>query len=113
MQRSIVVLPQPDGPTIETSSPAATSKDTSPRTVSAPYRLCRPCTLRMAIGDSNRGGTGSFAAAGGRAELAEPPVEQAADRRDEAVEDHADDAEQQHDRPHVGEVERRGGLGDD
>ena len=36
MQRSSVDLPQPDGPTSTSSSPSATSSDTSPSTWVAP-----------------------------------------------------------------------------
>ncbi|MNN80500.1 hypothetical protein D3C81_1972400 [compost metagenome] len=39
MQRNSVVLPQPDGPSRHTSSPAAMSRETSLSAVKAPKRL--------------------------------------------------------------------------
>src|SRR3954453_16107313 len=40
--RSRVVLPQPDGPSSETSSPAATARSTPSSTVAAPKRFAAP-----------------------------------------------------------------------
>src|SRR5471032_1838354 len=50
MQRSKVVLPQPDGPSRHTSSPAATSRDTLSSAVKAPKRFCTPRTFIGAPG---------------------------------------------------------------
>ena len=41
MQRSSVVLPEPEGPTMATTSPRATSIETPHSTSSAPKLLCR------------------------------------------------------------------------
>ncbi|MNP10291.1 hypothetical protein D3C76_1024360 [compost metagenome] len=51
MQRSKVVLPQPDGPSRHTSSPAATSSDTLLSAVKAPKRLWIPRTFICAPGE--------------------------------------------------------------
>src|SRR5471030_895501 len=50
MQRSKVVLPQPDGPSRQTSSPAATSRETLSSAVKAPKRLRTPRTFIGAPG---------------------------------------------------------------
>ncbi|MCY1418532.1 hypothetical protein D9M71_340930 [compost metagenome] len=50
MQRNRVVLPQPEGPSRHTSSPAATSRETSCRAVKAPKRLWIPRTFICAPG---------------------------------------------------------------
>src|SRR5919106_1623788 len=46
MQRSVVVLPQPLGPSSEMNWPGATLNDTSSTAVTAPYRLTRRFTTR-------------------------------------------------------------------
>src|SRR5690606_30025196 len=50
IQRSNVVLPQPDGPSRHTSSPAATSRETLSSAVKAPKRFCTPRTFIGAPG---------------------------------------------------------------
>ncbi|MNY27044.1 hypothetical protein D3C86_1609250 [compost metagenome] len=50
MQRSKVVLPQPDGPSRHTSSPAATSRETLSSAVKAPKCFCTPRTFIGAPG---------------------------------------------------------------
>src|SRR6478736_2890098 len=42
ISRSVVVLPQPDGPSRQTSCPCPISKDTSSTATALPYRLPRP-----------------------------------------------------------------------
>src|ERR1041385_5002864 len=41
IRRSVVVLPQPDGPSRQTSSPCSIRSDTASTTALAPYRLVR------------------------------------------------------------------------
>ena len=67
MQRSSVVLPDPEGPTMATTSPRATSIDTPRSTSRAPKRLCRS-TMRTsgaaAAGPADRGRAFSPASTG-------------------------------------------------
>src|SRR5258708_16210831 len=61
--RSKVVLPQPDGPSSETNSPAATPRSTPPSTVAAPNDFSARLTSRKAIGSrtvSSRAKRGTF-----------------------------------------------------
>src|SRR5215472_19386017 len=54
IMRSVVVLPQPDGPTSVSSSPGRTSRETSWTAATAPFTRCRNCadtwSRRMASG---------------------------------------------------------------
>ena len=51
MQRSIVDLPEPDGPMMHTTSPLATSNDTPFSTSTAPNDLWMSLTLTMGRSD--------------------------------------------------------------
>ena len=44
MQRSRVLLPDPDGPMTQTTRESSTERSTPRRTWTAPNRLCRPST---------------------------------------------------------------------
>src|SRR5262245_32667502 len=43
--RSVVVLPEPDGPSMVKNSPCAMSRSTPSTATTSPYRLVRPLTL--------------------------------------------------------------------
>src|SRR5215213_5032695 len=49
INRSVVVLPQPDGPSRHTRLPRSTAKSMWSTTVRRPYRLARPTNCRNAI----------------------------------------------------------------
>src|SRR5918993_520683 len=51
MQRRVVVLPQPLGPSRETNSPGATVKETPPTAATPPKLFARFSTTRPAAGD--------------------------------------------------------------
>src|SRR6185295_16806423 len=49
MQRRVVVLPQPDGPSSEKNSPAFTSNEIGPTLTSAEYRRTSPLTSSSTV----------------------------------------------------------------
>src|SRR5687768_17147192 len=58
ISRNVVVLPQPEGPSRQTSLPLSTESVTSLTTVCAPYRFVRPSSSRNDIPPPDAGRTG-------------------------------------------------------
>src|SRR5215831_19345112 len=52
IMRSVVVLPQPEGPSSTTSSPCRMSRSTSATACTSPYVLVRPLSCSRAIASS-------------------------------------------------------------
>src|SRR6185436_20739238 len=81
IQRSVVVLPQPEGPRSETNSPSATENDTSSTASTSPYFTTRPRTVSSLILHLVRKLDAQDEAAGDDAEREDGGLQQPDDRR--------------------------------
>src|SRR5690554_4694564 len=88
MHRSSVVLPEPDAPISETTSPLSSVRSIPRRTSTAPKLLCSPEMVRMFMSNPR-------CLAGRSAVTCQPPLYCAADLFDREVQDVEDQPDEQ------------------
>src|SRR5688572_33318788 len=96
---SSVVLPQPEGPTMHTSSPCFAVNEMSRSVSKSPYDFCRPSTRNIAVVEGVWSGT--F----GLLQAAIPPEHEVLGDLEQHRECDADESEQDDAAPHLGDLE--------